>query len=83
MENFTKVRTILGPSSAEPRKFGRHPKTFGPHPKKFGSHPNFLGRSLDGIANMMNFCVVYPVVDLVLIIISFYAIWKKLGMRET
>ena len=26
--------------------------------------------------DMVNFCVVYPVVDLVLILISFYAIWK-------
>jgi len=26
--------------------------------------------------DLVNFCVVYPVVDLLLIIISFYAIWK-------
>lgn len=26
--------------------------------------------------NMINYCVVYPIVDLILIMISFYAIWK-------
>lgn len=31
---------------------------------------------LEESTDMVNFCVVYPVVDLLLIIISFYAIWK-------